>query len=65
MKARGRPVSHIDDAVRSDIISLLCDIAVRTGRKITWDWKKEAIIGDEEAARMGDFRTMRDPWTFD
>ena len=34
----GKPaVSNVQDAVRSDIISLLCDIAVRTGQKITWD----------------------------
>ena len=38
--------------MRSDIISQLCDIAVRTKRKITWDPKKETIVGDDEAAKM-------------
>ena len=33
VKTRQPPVSNITDAVRSDIISLLCDIAVRTGEK--------------------------------
>jgi len=65
VKNRTRPVSHIDDAVRSDLISLLCDIAVRTGRRIKWDWQTESIIGDQQAARMADFRQMRQPWTFD
>ena len=39
IKSRQQPVSPITDAVRSDVISLLSDIAVRTKRKITWDWK--------------------------
>jgi len=61
VRNRRTPVSHIDDAVRSDVVSHLSDIAVRTGRKITWDPVKEEIIGDVEAARMLS-RAMRDPW---
>ena len=38
--------------MRSDIISHLCDIAVRLKRKITWDPKTETIVGDAEAAKM-------------
>ena len=37
VKSRKQPVSPLADAVRSDIISHLCDIAVRLKRKITWD----------------------------
>jgi len=62
VKSRVDPVSNIEDAVRSDIISHLCDIAVRTGRKITWDPKKEVIVGDAEASKML-HRDMRPPWT--
>jgi len=61
VRSRQTPVSNIDDAVRSDIISHISDIAVRTGRKITWDPVNEQIIGDVEAARMLT-RTMRSPW---
>jgi len=61
MKTRSRPVSHIVDAVRSDTISHLGDIAIRTGRKITWDPKAEKIVGDDQAARMLQ-RPMRAPW---
>ena len=62
VKSRRTPVSNIDDAVRSDNISQLCDIAIRTGRKITWDPKREVIVGDDEAAKMLS-RPLRAPWT--
>jgi glucose-fructose oxidoreductase len=61
VRTRKTPVSHIDDAVRSDIISHVSDIAIRAGRKITWDPVKETIVGDEEAARRL-ARTPRGPW---
>jgi glucose-fructose oxidoreductase len=59
---RRTPVSSIDSAAQSDFMSHLGDIAIRTGRKIHWDPKKETIIGDEAAARMM-HRAMRAPWT--
>jgi len=62
IKSRNEAVSPIGDSVRSDIISHLCDIAVRTGRKIAWDPKKEVIVGDAEASKMI-HRPMRSPWT--
>ena len=37
VRSRQTPVSNIDDAVRSDLVSHVSDIAVRTGRKIVWD----------------------------
>ncbi len=61
VKTRAQPVSNIDDAVRSDTISHLADIAIRTGRKIKWDWQKEVIIGDDQAGRMLG-RALRAPW---
>jgi len=63
VRTRQQPVSHIVDAVRSDLISLLCDIVVRTGRKITWDSKREQIVGDPGAAKLAKLRPMRKPWT--
>jgi hypothetical protein len=62
IKSRKDPVSFIEDAVRSDIVSHLGDIAIRTGRKIAWDWEKEEIVGDAEAAKMLS-RPLREPWT--
>ena len=61
IKTRSQPVSNIVDAVRSDTISHLGDIAVRTGRRIKWDPAKEQIIGDEQASRML-MRSLRSPW---
>ena len=61
VKTRSAPVSDIDSAVQSDTISHLCDIVVRTGRKLKWDPVKETIIGDDVAARMLS-RSMRAPW---
>jgi hypothetical protein len=62
IQSRQQPVSNVVDAARSDVISQLCDIAVRTGRKVTWDPKAEQIVGDPEAAKMAS-RPMRTPWT--
>jgi len=75
----GRPaVSNVEDAVRSDVISHLCDIAVRLGtqtevdektkltyriaKKIVWDPKREVIVNDAEATKRLR-REMRGPWT--
>ena len=61
VKTRQDPVSNIEDAVHSDIISHISDIAIRSGRKIVWDPVKEEIVGDEEAARRMT-RAYRAPW---
>ncbi len=62
VKSRRPTIAPIDQAVRSDTISQLCDIAVRTKRKITWDPKIRKIVGDQEAAKLA-HRPMRAPWT--
>jgi predicted dehydrogenase len=61
VKTRQRPVSNLDDAVHSDIISHVSDIAVRSGRKLTWDPVKEDFIGDPEATQRLS-RAAREPW---
>ncbi|MEE8452168.1 MAG: Gfo/Idh/MocA family oxidoreductase [Thermoguttaceae bacterium] len=61
VKQRQDAVSNIDDAVRSDAISHISDIAIRTGRTINWDPIQEKIIGDEEGTRMLS-RAWREPW---
>jgi predicted dehydrogenase len=62
VRTRETPMSNIDDAVRSDIISHVSNIAVRAGRKLTWDPVAEEIVGDAAASRMLS-RSMRGPWT--
>jgi len=61
VRTRATPVDPIDDAVRSDLISQVSDIAIRMGRKIVWDPAKEQIIGDPDAARLVS-RSYRPPW---
>ena len=46
---------------RSATVCHLGNIAIRTGRKLTWDPVAQAIIGDPESARMLG-RTYRAPW---
>ena len=55
-------VSNLRDAVRSDLISLLCDMAVRTGETITWDPKAQKLVDPSEKAKAMLTRPMRDPW---
>ncbi len=61
IKTRQPAVSNVDSAFRSDLISHLGDIAIRTGRTIRWDAEAETITGDPAAARMM-HRPMRAPW---
>ena len=63
IKSRKPAVSNIRDAVRSDVISLLCDMAVRTGEKITWDPAKKQLVNPTPAAQALFSRKMRAPWT--
>jgi predicted dehydrogenase len=62
VKSRKPAISPLDEAVRSDILSHLCNIAVRLKRKITWDPKAETIVGDNEAIKLL-HREMRPGWT--
>jgi predicted dehydrogenase len=62
VKARSATVSTLPDAIRGDLISHLCDIAVRLDRKITWDPRTETIFGDSEASQRL-HRPMRAPWS--
>ncbi|NQT84738.1 gfo/Idh/MocA family oxidoreductase, partial [bacterium] len=62
VRARKRAVTTVAQAVRSDIISQMSNIAIRLGRKIVWDPKKEEIVGDPEAEKML-HRDLRGSWT--
>ena len=64
VKSRKPTIAPLDQAVRSDIISQLCDIAVRTKRKITWDPQDtQTIVGDDESGRRGRCRQWTAEWT--
>ena len=56
-------MTTVEESVRSDIISHLCDIAVRTGETVTWDPDKMDLVGGSERARAMMSRPLRGPWT--
>ena len=63
--AKGDPhqtVTSISESVRSDIISHLCDIAVRVGEKITWDPIEQKMIEGSRKARDMMRRPLRTSW---
>jgi predicted dehydrogenase len=55
------PVSDIVGAARSDLVSTLAELCVRTGKSLQWDPRKETITGNDEARKMI-ARPMRAPW---
>ena len=61
VKTRQPTISPIDDAVYSDNISHLADIAIRLGRKVKWEPAACRVVDDPEAARMLT-RSIREPW---
>jgi hypothetical protein len=61
IRGQSTPESPIDAAIRTDLISHLSDIAVRTGRRIHWDPLKETIVDDPAAIKMME-RPLRAPW---
>ncbi len=50
--SRKPPICDVAIGHRSASVCHLGNIAIRTGRKITWDPVKEQIVGDTEAAKM-------------
>ena len=63
VKNKTTPVSTLRDAVRTDNISQLCDIAVRTKSTVKWDPIKRELIDPTAEQRAMLDRPMREPWT--
>jgi hypothetical protein len=61
IKTRKKPISTIESAVQSDLISHLSNAAIRLNRPVKWDPKKEQVVGDAELAKALN-RKMRAPW---
>lgn len=61
IKSRKLPICDVAIGHRSASVCHLGNIAIRTGRKITWDPAKEQIVGDAEAAEMVS-KPYRSPW---
>ena len=52
----------LEDAILSDTLSHMGDIAIRTGRKVSWDPVRGEVRGDQEANGLYT-RSMREPYT--
>jgi predicted dehydrogenase len=61
IRSRKLPICDVEIGHRSATVCHLGNIALRTGRKITWDPIKEQIVGDNEANEML-ARPYRQPW---
>ncbi|OJW26503.1 MAG: dehydrogenase [Planctomycetales bacterium 71-10] len=61
IKSREKPICDVEIGHRSATVCHLGNIAIRAGRKIAWDPKAEAIVGDDQAAAMLS-RPYRTPW---
>lgn len=61
VSGRSKELCPLDEAIISDSISHMGDIAIRTGRKITWDPAAGEVKGDPEANRLF-IRELRSPY---
>ncbi len=61
VKTRAETVAPIEQAHRSATIGQIGNIAMKLGRKLTWDPVKERFLNDPDADRMLS-RAMRLPW---
>ncbi|MDR1485066.1 MAG: Gfo/Idh/MocA family oxidoreductase [Planctomycetaceae bacterium] len=63
VKNKTAPVSTLRDAVRSDVVAQLCNIAVRTKSVVKWDPAKLTLIDPTPEQTEMLARPMRAPWT--
>lgn len=61
IKTGQAPVGDIEGAVRSDLVSHLAELVVRTGQGLTWDPVKRTIVGNDAARKMMS-RPIRGGW---
>jgi len=62
VKSRAETVCPIDAAVKSDILCHTADIAMRMGRKVTFDLAQERFLDGDDANQRLKARPMRAPW---
>jgi len=64
VKSRQDPYFPVDIGHRVSTVCHLANIALKLGRKLTWDPEAEVFTGDDEANKMLS-RKMRKPWTLE
>jgi predicted dehydrogenase len=61
MRTRQDPVAPVEAGHQANTVTLLCDIATRLRRKLTFDWDTQRVIDDSVANTML-ARSYRTPW---
>jgi predicted dehydrogenase len=61
VKTRGKPLANAEAACYSHITCHAANITLALNRKVTYDPRKNAFLGDEEANRLRS-EAIRDPW---
>jgi predicted dehydrogenase len=61
IKSRTQPISDLESGHRTATACHLVNIALRLGRMVRWDSKRETIVGDKEAEGWL-VRPYREPW---
>lgn len=64
IKSRELPICDVEIGHRSATVCHLGNIAIRSGKKVTWDPVAEKIVGDDETAAMVE-RPYRKPWSLE
>ena len=63
IRTKRRAVCDIEVGHRSTNLSLLGMLSLKLGRSVTWDGRKEIVVGDAEASKLLK-RTYRKPWVY-
>ena len=62
IRSRQDPVSPVEAGQAASTLGNVSDIALRLGRKLTWDPTRDTFVGDDDANAMLT-RASRSPWT--
>lgn len=61
IRSRQDPVSPVESGQAASTLGNVSDIALRLGRRVTWDPQQSQFVSDDEANTMRD-RALRSPW---
>ena len=62
IRGKSEEICPLEDAIISDTISHMGDIAIRRQSEVTWDPKAGQVVGDDKANQLF-VRKMREPYT--
>ena len=62
VRSRQPAIANIDEAFQSDALCHLSNLALKTGRRLTWNPQLERFVNDAAADRLLAMRAMRGSW---